>query len=223
MMATLPTLRSLAIVGGTGKMGMELAYRWARVGYSVCIGSRSADRARSSAMELNSKLKTDTLIEGCDYKDAAQRSDLIVLCIPYSSHREILENLCYYLQGKLLIDITVPLSPSKKYKVQMPASGSAALEAHQILGPGVEVCTAFQNISHGNLHSLGNSECEVLVTGTSPAARNMTLELVGDAGFKGWDAGPIENSAVVEGLTSILIHINRLYQSSTAGIKIIGV
>jgi predicted dinucleotide-binding enzyme len=63
----------------------------------------------------------------------------------------------------------------------------------------------------------------VLVTGTSPAARAEALKLVEAAGMTGWDAGPIENSAVVEGLASVLISINRKYGSKHAGIRITGV
>jgi predicted dinucleotide-binding enzyme len=65
-------------------------------------------------------------------------------------------------------------------------------------------------------------ECDVLVTGSSKEAREKCLELVKNAGMTGWDAGPIENSVVVEGMTSILIGINKLYGSTTAGIKITG-
>jgi predicted dinucleotide-binding enzyme len=63
----------------------------------------------------------------------------------------------------------------------------------------------------------------VLVTGTSKEARSETLKLVAAAGLIGWDAGPIENSVVVEGLTSVLIGINKQFGSTSAGIRIIGV
>jgi predicted dinucleotide-binding enzyme len=65
-------------------------------------------------------------------------------------------------------------------------------------------------------------ECDVLVTGTSKAARHEALKLVEATGLTGWDAGPIENSVVVEGLGSILININKQYGSTHAGIKITG-
>ena len=66
-------------------------------------------------------------------------------------------------------------------------------------------------------------ECDVLVTGTSKKARGDVLKLVEAANLKGWDAGPIENSVVVEGMASVLININRIYGSKHAGIKITGV
>jgi predicted dinucleotide-binding enzyme len=61
------------------------------------------------------------------------------------------------------------------------------------------------------------------VTGTSKEARAETIKLVEAAGLAGWDAGPLENSVVVEGLTSVLIGINKKYGSTNAGIKITGV
>ena len=105
----------------------------------------------------------------------------------------------------------------------MPTAGSAAQEAHEILGEEVQVTSAFQNISHEHLMQDGLVECDILVTGTSKEARTETLKLVAAAGFTGWDAGPIENSVVVEGMTSVLIGINRQYGSKSAGIRITGV
>jgi predicted dinucleotide-binding enzyme len=104
----------------------------------------------------------------------------------------------------------------------MPPAGSAAQEARQILGEGVEVCAAFQNISHEYLLEDREVDCDVLVTGTSKDARHEVLKLVEAAGLTGWDAGPIENSVVLEGLTSVLININKQYGSTHAGIKITG-
>jgi 8-hydroxy-5-deazaflavin:NADPH oxidoreductase len=126
-------------------------------------------------------------------------------------------------KANLLIDVTVPLVPPKVTKVQMPPEGSAAQEAKAILGEDVQVAAAFQNISHEHLMTDGNVDCDVLVTGTSKEARDEALTLVEAAGLTGWDAGPIENSVVVEGLTSVLININKKYGSTHAGIRITSV
>jgi predicted dinucleotide-binding enzyme len=105
----------------------------------------------------------------------------------------------------------------------MPSAGSAAQEARQIVGEEVQVCAAFQNISHEHLYDNVQVECDVLVTGTSKEARADALKLVEATGLTGWDAGPLENSVVLEGLTSVLIGINKKYGSTHAGIKITGV
>jgi len=216
-------LLSIAILGGTGKEGKGLAYRWAKAGYHVHIGSRDAGNARQAVTEILNLLEGEAAMEGLTNLEAAQKSNIAVLTVPYSAHNETLTSLKDALQGKILIDVTVPLKPPKVSVVQMPAAGSAAQEARQILGEGVEVCSAFQNVSHEYL--LGDSvvDCDVLVTGTSQEAREETLKLVEAAGLTGWDAGPLENSVVAEGLTSVLIAINKKYGSNHAGIKITGV
>jgi predicted dinucleotide-binding enzyme len=113
--------------------------------------------------------------------------------------------------------------PPKVTKVQMPPAGSAAQEARGIVGENVEVVAAFQNISYEHLLHSDTVSCDVLVTGTSKEARTQILELVSAAGLTGWDAGVIENSVVVEGMTSLLIYINKQYGSTSAGITITGV
>lgn len=215
-------LVTIAILGGTGKEGKGLAYRWARAGYKVIIGSRTPEKAVAAAADV-AEMLGDSAIAGLDNLSAAQKADIVVLTVPYAAHRETLIGLKDALQGKILVDVTVPLVPPKVTKVQMPAAGSAAQEAVEILGEGVQVVDAFQNISYEHLMAAGETPCDVLVTGTSKAAREEVLKLVEAAGLTGWDAGPIENSVVVEGLTSVLIYMNKQYGSTHAGIKMTGV
>ena len=222
-MSTSPSLSTIAVLGGTGKEGKGLAYRWAKAGYRILIGSRDPQKARAAALEILGLLDGKAFVEGTTSSRATELAEIVVLTVPYAAHRETIEAVKEALQGKLLVDVTVPLAPPKVTKVQMPPAGSAAQEAHAILGPGVQVSSAFQNISHALLMHSEPIECDVLVTGTSKEARIKTLSLVHAAGLVGWDAGPIENSVVIEGLTSVLIHINRESGSTNAGIKITGV
>jgi 8-hydroxy-5-deazaflavin:NADPH oxidoreductase len=217
------TIQTIAIVGGTGKEGKGLAYRWLKAGYQVIIGSRQAEKAEAAAAELKTLAGDSTPVSGCENTIAAQQADLVVLTVPYSAHRSTLELIKPCLVGKILIDVTVPLVPPKVTKVQMPAAGSAAQEAQEILGEETQVAAAFQNISYEHLLHDEEVACDVLVTGSSKAARLKTLELVHAAGLVGFDAGPIENSVVVEGLTSILIGINKQFGVQSAGIRITGV
>lgn len=216
-------LLSIAVLGGTGKEGKGLAFRWARAGYHVLIGSRDAEKAVAAANEVREMLGDGVSVTGLGNLEAAKEANIVVLTVPYSAHRSTLEAVKDELQGKILVDVTVPLVPPKVATVQMPAAGSAAQEAKEIVGEGVEVCAAFQNISHEHLLDHSDVECDVLVTGTSKAAREEVIKLVEAAGLNGWDAGPIQNSVVVEGLTSVLIGINKKYGSTHAGIKITGV
>ena len=221
-MTNSPLLLTIAVLGGTGKEGKGLAYRWAKAGYHVHIGSRSPEKAEVTAKELLGLLEGEAYVAGMSNIDAAQKANIITITVPYAAHRETLESVKNVLQGKLLIDATVPLMPPKVATVQMPAAGSAAQEAHEILGEGTQVAAAFQNISHELLLDDDAVDCDVLVTGTSEEARAETLKLVEAAGLTGWDAGPLENSVVLEGLTSVLISINKKYGSTHAGIRITG-
>ena len=222
-MGKMPNLLTIAVLGGTGKEGKGLAYRWARSGYRVLIGSRLPEKAQTTAVELTALLGGRAAIEGDSNLAAAQRADIVALTVPFAAHRQTLEIVKDALQGKILIDVTVPLVPPKVTTVQMPPAGSAAQEAREILGEKVQVTSAFQNISYEHLLQGGPVECDVLVTGTSKEARAETLKLVAAAGLTGWDAGPLENSVVVEGMTSVLIGINKQYGSTSAGIRILGV
>jgi len=221
-MAKETLLLTIAVLGGTGKEGKGLAYRWAKAGYQVLIGSRYSEKAVTAASEIMELLEGESSVVGTTNQEAAQQADIVVVTVPYSGHREMLESVKDALSGKLVIDTTVPLVPPKTRKVQMPAAGSAAQEAKEILGDNVEVVAAFQNVSYEHLLGDEEVECDVLVTGSSKKAREETLTLVEAAGLVGWDAGPIENSVVVEGLTSVLININKQYGSTQAGIKITG-
>lgn len=216
---------TIGIIGGTGKEGKGLAYRWAKAGYTIYLGSRVLEKAAQVASDLGEAFRgklTGTIV-GMENREAAQKADIVVLTVPYSAHRDTLEALREVISGKILIDVTVPLVPPKVTRVQMPPEGSAAQAAQAILGPNVQVVSAFQNISYEHLLHDDPIDCDVLVCGGSKAAKQTVLKLVRAAGLTGWDAGPIENSMVVEGLTSILIGINKQYGTQSAGIRITGV
>jgi 8-hydroxy-5-deazaflavin:NADPH oxidoreductase len=217
------TIRTIAIIGGTGKEGKGLAYRWSRIGYDIIIGSRQIEKAEEAAASVRDLPGVSGRVTGAANADAAQKADLVVLTVPFAAHVPMLELIKDYVQGKIVVDVTVPLVPPRVSKVQMPAAGSAAQEAKQILGEGAEVVAAFQNISYEHLLDGGDIHCDVLITGSSKAARGVVIDLTQQAGMVAWDAGPIENSVVVEGMTSILIGINKQYGVESSGIRITGV
>ena len=213
---------TVAVLGGTGKEGKGLGYRWAKAGYKVLIGSRSSEKAVTAASEILEMLDGAGSVVGMTNPEAAEQANIVVLTVPYAAHRATIESVKHAMNGKIFIDVTAPLVPPKVTKVQMPPAGSATQEAKEILGEGVEVVAAFQNIAHELLLGDEDVDCDVLVTGTSKAARQEAIKLVEAAGLIGWDAGPVENSVVVEGLTSVMIYINKQYGSTHAGIKITG-
>ncbi len=222
-MTDLPAIKTIGILGGTGKEGKGLAFRWGRAGYKILIGSRNLEKALNAANEIKGILGQSANVSGLTNAEVAKQSDIVVLTVPFAAQKDTLEAIKSDLQGKILINVSVPLVPPKVTKVQMPPEGSAAMQAHLVLGEGVEVVAAFQNISYENLLTQEDVNCDVLVCGTSKAAREVVLKLIEEAGLIGWDAGPIENAVVVEGLTSVLIGINKQYKVETSGIRITGV
>jgi hypothetical protein len=214
---------TIGIIGGTGKEGKGLAYRWAKAGHKVLIGSRSEEKALAAAADLAALLPSEARVQGLGNLAAVQQCDIAVLTVPFAAHAETLLGLKEALQGKILIDVAVPLNPPKVTRVSMPPEGSAAQQAQSILGEGVQVVAAFQNISYEHLLKDEQVACDVLVCGTGKEARQTVINLARDAGLTAWDAGVIENAVVVEGLTSVLIGLNIQHKVGSAGIKITGI
>ena len=214
-------MQTISIIGGSGELGGGLALRWAKAGLPVIIGSRDAQRAADVADNLN-KVAGNDLAKGMDNLAAAAAGDIVVLTVKFSHHTATLNELSDALQGKILIDTTVQLVPPKVARVQLPPEGSAAVIAQQVLGENVRVVSAFQNVSAASLHSDTMPECDVLVAGGNPDARQVVVELAEAAGFEAWHAGPLENSAAAEALTSLLIFMNKKYGSNHAGIRMTG-
>ena len=206
-------LPTIAVLGGTGAEGSGLAMRWAQAGYRVLIGSRSAEKAAEFAAEIGA--------EGMGNAEAAARCDIAVLTVPYPAQRPTLSELKDVLQEKILVDVTVPLVPPKVMRVQLPEEGSAAQIAQTVLGDSVRVVSAFQNVSAGHLKDPDHViDCDVLITGDDPAAREEVMRLATAAGLTAIEAGPLDNAVAAEALTSLLIWINRKYKSPGAGIRI---
>lgn len=213
---------TIAVIGGTGAEGGGLALRWAAAGHRVIIGSRDATRARQAAGELSALLPS-AMIEGDESSAAAAKASIVVLAVPFAGQMQTAIALRLALEGKILIDVTVPLVPPKVSTVQLPQGGSSVVLVQKALGEGVRVVSAFQNVSAHKLKKLDHAiQCDVLVCADSKEARQRVMQLAADAGLRGIDAGPLANSAAAEAMTSLLIWINRAYKVPDAGITITG-
>jgi NADPH-dependent F420 reductase len=217
-------LLTLAVIGGTGAEGSGLAMRWVRSGYRVVIGSRSAQKAAERCAELNLKLGEPGLISGAENLDAAKEADLLVLAVPCKAQKEILESIRPALKGKILINVGTCINPDRPSTVELPPGLSSSLEAQEQLGSDVRVVAAFQNVSAEYLDDPDREiDCDVLVCGDDAEAKVSAMRMVEAAGMTAYDAGPLKNSIVVEGMTSILVGINARYRARLAGIRITGV
>ncbi|OCC25532.1 NADPH-dependent F420 reductase [Croceicoccus estronivorus] len=213
----------IAVLGGTGHEGAGLAARWAKAGYPVVIGSRDAARAAAAAAEMAAA--TGGNVTGKANAEAAAAGEIVVLAVPYAGQQPLAEEVRPQLEGKVLIDVTVPLKPPKVARVQLPEGGSAVEALQHKLGDGVRVVAAFQNVSAHQLADLESEvNCDVLVTGDDVEARETVCQLAKAIGITALHAGPLANSAAAEALTSVLISINKRYKiADGAGIRITGI
>jgi hypothetical protein len=214
--------KKITIVGGSGALGAGLAKRWARKGHQIIIGSRDEKRASEAATRLNNEAGTKSII-GLENKEASENGEIVVLTVPFSNHMSTLSLIAPVLDNKILIDVTVPLVPPKVRTVHIPEGGSCAKAAQEFLGKSVRVVSAFQSVAATHLDDLEHEiDCDVLVCGNDPEAREVVVGLASDADMKAWHAGVIANSIVAEAMTSSLIFMNNRYKIDGAGLRITG-
>lgn len=215
--------KTIAVIGGSGDLGSGLALRWVRAGYPVIIGSRTLEKAEAAAAAIKERFPGGQ-VAGMENSAAAAAGDIVVMTVPFENHRGTLEAIRGAVQGKIFVDVTVPLVPPKVSRVQLPPEGSAGKAAQEFLGEDVQVVSAFQNVAADHLGDLEhNPDCDVLVAGNVVAAREAVVELVEACGMKGFHVGPIDNAAVAEAITSALIFMNKRYKSPGTGIRITGI
>lgn len=210
---------TIAILGGTGKEGSGLALRWASNGYDVIIGSRQEEKALKVSRELNEILGED-LIRGMENGPAARAADINVLTVVAAAHEAALKGLKDDLQGKILVDATARITfPDPR----PPAPPSAARIAQDILGDGVRVVASFQNIPASALKNLDKElDSDVLVCADDREAADQVGELIRGAGMNAYYAGDLDLAVTIEGLTAVLVYLNKYNDIKHASIKVVG-
>jgi NADPH-dependent F420 reductase len=209
----------VAIVGGTGNLGTALALRLGAPGVRIIIGSRDAEKAKKVVEELKPKLRAGEIV-GMANAEAVKRADFVVIAVPYEGHMQMVSDLKGQIGGKIVIDTVVPLNKGKPF---VPAAGSALLEAQQILGSEAPVIGALHNISAVDLGDVDSPLGDVLVCGDNNEAKDKVMQIIQRIGARPFDGGPAGNAYVVEGLTGVIIHLNRKYKSKHGSIRITGI
>ena len=209
---------SVAIVGGTGNLGGALALRLGAPGVRIIIGSRDAEKAKKAVETLKPNLRAGEIV-GMTNQEAVRGADFVVIAVPYEGHAQMVSNLKGQLAGKIVIDTVVPLNKVKPF---VPAAGSALQEAQQILGDEAPVIGALHNISAVDLGDVESPLGDVLVCGDNAEAKRKVMEIIERIGARAFDGGPASNAYVIEGLTGVIIHLNRKYKSKHGSIKIAG-
>jgi NADPH-dependent F420 reductase len=206
----------VGVLGGTGPQGKGLAYRLAKAGQKVIIGSRAADRAQAAAEELGHG------VEGADNAETARRSDIVIVAVPWDGHGKTLESLREELAGKLVVDCVNPLGFDQRGAYALPvAEGSAAQQAAALL-PGSRVVAAFHHVSAVLLldPEVDTIDLDVLVLGDDREATDLVQALAARIpGVRGIYAGRLRNCGQIEALTANLVSINRRYKAH-AGLRV---
>jgi NADPH-dependent F420 reductase len=217
---------AIPIIGGTGALGLGLAFRWALAGRPVVIGSRDPDRAQEAADRISAAVP-DAVVEGLKNEEAAKQGPLVVLAVPFRAQSENLNNLRGVLEsGQLLVDCTVPLAAAVSGKATRTLGvwqGSAAQQAQEMVPDGVTVVAAFHTVG---APELADREVildeDVLICGERKVDKAKVAELVqAIPGLRAVNAGALETARIVEQLTPLLISINVRYKVH-AGIRITG-
>ena len=213
-------IKKIGIIGGSGALGSALAKRFMKESFEVTIGSRSPEKVISKISESDKNLDVQNLkIQGI--AQTASESDLIFLTVPFAAHQKTVHEIKPHVQGKIVVDTTVPLVPPKVARVQLPDSGCVARKTQEMLGNDVQVVSALHNVAATALAKSETPDGEVMVFGNNKEARETVIQLISKISLKGWHCGSIDNAVVAESLTPVLIFMNKFYSFKGSGIKIV--
>ena len=218
------TTYDIAVIGGTGPQGRGLAYRWARHGHTVVIGSRAADRAAQTADEIRARV-LQAAVTGATNADAAAAAGVVVLAVPYDGHDALVEDLAGVLAGKTVISCVNPLGFDKHGPYGLHVPGGSAAETAAALVPDAKVVGAFHHVSAVSLW--GDQEYldheDVLVCGDDQDAKQVAMDLArAVTGRAGVDGGALRLARQLEPLTAVIISINKRYKTRS-GISVSGI
>jgi len=207
---------AIAILGGTGDQGLGLALRFAQSGRAVAIGSRKLERAQAAAEEVRAAVP-GAQVEGLGNADAARKAPIVILSVPFEHTAPTVKAIREALAPEqIVVSMGVPLATAigdAAVRTVGVWQGSCAELVASLVPDGVEVVSAFQNVSAHRLRELAHPvECDVLVSG-APAPRKAVMALCGlVAGLRAIDGGPLANARIAESMTALLIGLNVRYK-----------
>ncbi len=220
----------VAIIGGTGDQGFGLALRFAKAGEKVLLGSRDIKKAENTVNIIHNMLKGEELecIQGMTNQQAAQKGDLVILTVPLQAQKVTLRSIKDHLEGKILVDATVPLETclggsSTRY-VDLWEGSAAERTAEFLKEKETTIVSAFNNISSSSLTNIKEDvKCDCLVSGDDAESKHKVMELAEKIpGVRAIDCGPLENARIVEKITPLLITLNIKNKTRLAGLRITG-
>lgn len=220
----------ISVLGGTGDQGLGIVIRFIQAGEKVIIGSRKAEKAEAAVDKVKELLEKDDIanLSGMSNEDAADKGDILILTVPLAAQMGTLKSVENFVDGKILIDATVPLDtvagggPARYVDLWQ---GSAAERTAEVLAKkNVSVVSAFNNISNSHLMNFNEEiDCDCLVSGDDVESKKVAMDLINKIpGVKCIDCGLLEKARIVEKITPLLIGLNIKYKSHYGGLRITG-
>ncbi len=203
----------IALIGGTGSFGTALAVRLREAGYAVVIGSREDERARAVATPLR--------VEGATNEDAARGADIVVLTTKADGAVETARHLRDAIGTTPLLSVAAELSFTKQGVLPTPEATSIAERIQAVIdGP---VIAGLHSLAASNLGGEEAPDEDTLVCGDDADAKALVLELAGKITTgRAIDAGPLASARALEGMTAVIVNVNKLYKAH-AGLRVTGV
>lgn len=202
----------IAIFGGTGDLGRGLAINFAAAGHEIVVGSRSQERADQAAAGLREAYPEGTFIP-MENVEAAEAGEIAVVSIPYEGIESTIPPMADSLAGKVVVSVVNALKFGKSGAMAvLDVPGSSCAHQIQDLAPEAKVVVAYNNLPAAGLQARHAIDGDVLVCGKSREAREAVIELTRSIpGCRGLDAGPLANAIVIEGMTALIINLNKRY------------
>jgi len=216
----------IAIFGGTGDLGRGLAICFAAAGHEIVVGSRSQERADQAAEGLREALPEGNFVP-MENVAAAAAAELAIVSIPWEGIEQTIPPMADALAGKIVVTVANALKFGKSGAIavqspDLPAGAPSCAQAIQELAPEAKVVVAFNNLPAAGLQARHNLGADVLVCGKSREAREAVIALTQDLpGARGLDAGPLANALIIEGMTALVINMNKRY-GGEASLQITG-
>ena len=203
----------IALIGGTGSFGMALAVRLREAGYAVVIGSRDAERAQAAAAELG--------VAGATNEDAARAADVVVLTTKADGAVETARSLCDAIGVTPVLSVAAELSFTKAGVFPTVEATSIAQRIQDVVDGSV--VAGLHSLAASNLGGEEAPDEDTLVCGDDAAAKEIVLELAGKiTSGRAIDAGPLASARALEGMTAVIVNVNKRYQAH-AGLRVTGV
>ena len=223
----------IGLISGTGPQGRGLAVRFALAGVEVIVGSRNDERAQGIADELNGIVRAQgaagenaTTIRGMANAGMIAKSDFVLLTVPFEHAESTLQaHAADFREGNVFVDVTVPLEFGKgDAMVVVPAAGSGALQLRKLLPANIPFLGAFKTLPAHVLEEVHmNMRCDTFVFGDVKDAKLRFIELVRRIPtLRPIDVGGLSAAATLEGMTALLIRINRRWKSQHARFSVVG-